>query len=61
MIFTAFGIGLTGLLTTNFMIGEIDSEVIPSMMTDNLKAFVPLPDGFEIPEVLKLADFGLFR
>eukprot|EP00116_Pleurobrachia_bachei_P006256 sb/3466518/ len=57
---TAFGIGLTGLLTTNFMIGEIDSEVIPKMMTDNLKAFVPLPEGFEIPEVLKLADFGLF-
>ena len=54
---SAFIIGLTGLLTPNYMSGEI--EIAPYKTT--IKGVLDLNEDFVVPDVLKMADFGLFR
>ena len=50
-----FVIGLVGLLSPNYMSGEV--EVGP--YKDTIKSFLSLDR--DVPDVLKMADFGLFR
>ena len=48
-------IGLVGLLSPNYMSGEI--EIGP--YKDAIKSFLFLEE--DVPDPLKMADFGLFR
>jgi len=54
---SAFIVGLTGLLSADYMSGYIDMSVIKAPT----KSILRLDENYEVPDTLKMANFGLFR
>lgn len=54
---SAFVVGLTGLLSADYMSGYIDMSVVKHPT----KSILKLPTEYNIPDNLKMANFGLFR